>query len=49
MKKKTPGREKAAPVQDKDLVWVKGSSGYVVAYDEAPGDPPIEGGGTGGG
>jgi hypothetical protein len=45
MKKKME-REKTAPVQNKDLAWVKGSSGYaVVAGDEGPGDQPPPGGG----
>jgi hypothetical protein len=47
MKKKAASREKAAPVQENDLVWAKGSSGYVIAYDEVPpaDQPP---GGSGG-
>lgn len=49
MKKKAAGREKTVPVPEKVLEWVKGSSGYVVAYDENPADPPTGGGGTGGG
>jgi hypothetical protein len=38
-------REKTAPVREKDLVWAKGASGYVIAYDEGPTDPPPPGGG----
>ena len=44
--KKTQGREKAAPIREKDLAWVKGASGYVIAYNENPPDPPPPGGGT---
>jgi hypothetical protein len=46
MKKKTE-REKTAPVQNKDLAWVKGSSGYVIwtVVDGGPGDQPPPGGG----
>lgn len=46
MKKKAASREKTGAVQEKDLAWVKGSSGYVVAYEEGdPNDPPPPGGG----
>jgi hypothetical protein len=39
-------RDKAAPVQEKDLALVKGGSGYIIAYDENPPDPPPPGSGT---
>lgn len=45
MKKKAAGREKVVPVSEKALAWVKGLSGYVIAYDEIPTDPPPTGGG----
>jgi hypothetical protein len=42
--KKKQSRDKAAPVQEKELAWVKGSSGYnVVSGEEEP--PPTGGGG----
>ena len=37
--KKKQGRGKAAPIQEKDLVSVKGSSGYNQAAGEEGGDP----------
>jgi hypothetical protein len=41
MKKKAVSREKTPPVQEKDLTWVKGSSGYVILTgDQEPTDPP---------
>jgi hypothetical protein len=39
MKKKAASREKTAPVQEKDLMWVKGSSGYLVATGDGPTEP----------
>jgi hypothetical protein len=44
--KKKQIRDKTAPVQEKDLAWVKGESGYIIAYDENPPDPPPPGSGT---
>jgi hypothetical protein len=55
MKKKTVSREKIVPVHEGELVSAKGSSGWNVINgrqeptDEAPADPPVGGGGTGGG
>ena len=41
MKKKAVSREKTAPIQEQDLTWVKGSSGYVVTSGrQEPTDPP---------
>jgi hypothetical protein len=38
--KKKQSREKAASFQEKDLAWVKGSSGYMIGSgDEGGGDP----------
>ena len=37
--KKKQSREKAAPIQEKDLVSVKGSSGYSQAAGEEGGEP----------
>jgi hypothetical protein len=37
-------RDKVAPVQEKDLASVKGSSGYVI-WTRSEGDPPPDGGG----
>jgi len=53
MKKNKAGREKTAPVQAIDLVWAKGSSGFIIVNgrldptDEVPSadQPP---GGSGG-
>ena len=42
--KKKQNLEKVAPVQEKDLALVKGSSGWVV-MDGREGDPPPDGGG----
>jgi hypothetical protein len=45
--KKNPckqSRDKVAPVKDKDLASVKGSSGYYVTSGRE-GDPPPDGGG----
>jgi hypothetical protein len=44
--KKRQSREKTAPVPEKALAEVKGGSGYVIAYDENPQDPPPPGGGS---
>jgi len=43
----TKGREKMATVQEKGLLWVKGSSGYSVTSgrEEDPTAPPPPGGG----
>ena len=37
--KKKQSRDKAAPIQEKDLVSVKGSSEYNIATGEEGGDP----------
>jgi hypothetical protein len=45
MKKKL-SREKAASLQEKDLAWVKGRSGYIQPDGkDGPTDPPPPGGG----
>jgi hypothetical protein len=55
MKKQVRSREQIVPVQERDLASVKGSSGWIIIQgrqeqtDEAPADPPVGGGGTGGG
>ena len=35
----TRNREKMAAAQEKDLLWVKGSSGYLIASGRSEGDP----------
>lgn len=41
--KKKQSREKATPIQDKDLVSAKGSSGYNQTSGREDGDPNPEG------
>ena len=43
MKKNPESRKKAAPVQDKDLLWVKGSSGYMIIAGDQEDPPPPDG------
>jgi len=42
--KKTVGREKTTLVPEKDLAWVKGSSGYMISVGLGGDPPPPEGG-----
>jgi hypothetical protein len=39
MKKQQPAREKTRGIQDQDLAWAKGSSGYIVASGREESDP----------